>query len=180
MESDPERYQDESWDFIEIYRDALKGLVRRTCRGRFDLIDEIWSDVIIARCQECINTWDGVSASLKTHVFGNLRWYIWKWLNSQCRRIERETPSGTFLQNEKADSHDVINELVVHDLVQTILDKLPEYERALLTLYYLEGQSFEEIGDTLLTCKSTARTHVMKALAMAQDLVSTDDDEATS
>lgn len=161
---------DECWEFIELYHDSLRGLVKRTCRGRYDLMEEIWSDVIIARTQECIDTWDGVSSALRTHVFGNLRWYIWKWLNFQCTRMGRETPVGELPKCLPSREDGNLIDLERHEVVQIILDRLPEYERGLLTLYYLEGLSFEEISEVLGTCKSTARTHVMKALAIAQEV----------
>lgn len=165
---------DLAWEFIRLHEKELKGLVKRSCRGRFDLCDDIWCDVIVARTEQCMSTWDeALGSSLKQHVFRALKWYVFKWLNKQLhlRYVEGQLAARhSPLYDETACSFTPFVDFERSDEVQYILSQLDEYDRSLLELYHLGGLTFEAIGDILNVSKGTARNHYILALEKARDI----------
>jgi RNA polymerase sigma factor (sigma-70 family) len=53
------------------------------------------------------------------------------------------------------------------DSIQYILNKLSEYDRTLLILYYLKGFTYEQIANAFGVAKGTIHTHMQKALRRA-------------
>lgn len=153
------------WEFLLENEKGLRLLCRQMCRGRIDLCDDLYSE-IIDRVHDVYKNYDGTSASLKTHMYKNLRWYLWKWMNRRGRKYaERE-------QESLPEEYDVAGAASLNlddaDEVNVILSRLSDYDRLLLMMYHMQGLTFQEIGTVIGATKGTVRNHYLKALERAR------------
>lgn len=157
----------ETWDFILQYEPGLRALCRKACRGREDVLDELWEECL-DRVPRIIETWDpDYGVGLWTYLARSLRLYLWKWMNANMRRMARhESIKGS--QGSYSPDH---SKLVLSDEVQYYLQGLSDWDRWLLTTYYAEGYTFDEMGSVLNVTKGTVRLYVQAALARAKHQV---------
>jgi len=161
------------WEFIVENEAALRATCRFMCRGRYDLVDDLFCDCCVARAEDIWNTYDPThesGASLDTHMFGNMRRYMWKWMNRMGR------PYGERHYVQPADDFDAGgNHAFVaiddRDEVQYILERLPEFQRTVLLMYLAKDMTFAEMADVMGCARGTARNHYLRALAAARELV---------
>lgn len=166
--------------FIELYEKKIRGMIANSCRGRKELIDEIFSDVVLHYTENAFRTFDPTKGqTLYQHVMHTLRWYVGKWLNKRLRNMRRETSETDLSNGEPGET--VLRELAIAksgepggdaldnaEIVRKILANVPEYERALLMLRHVAGLSFPEIAKRLGVSESTARTQCDNALVCAK------------
>lgn len=168
------------WEWILLHETEIRAMLARMCRKRYDLLDELWSEVIIEKCEQCMNAFDPCHpshASLKTYMMRNLQMYTWKWMNRLGRpHRERGFQSLSLFFDKRDSPHGkVVIEKQKHDdvdEVKTILDQLDEYDRTLLELRHIHDLTFQEIADVIgVSAKTTARIHYRAALARAQSFI---------
>lgn len=154
------------WQFVVDNEAALRATCRMQCRGRWDLVEDLYSECVIGRAQAIYETYDpdhSSGAALATHMFGNMRKYMWKWMN----RLGR--PYCERLHSQPADDFDAAEELDLRrddiDEVQVLLSRVTEYEKNLLLLHYVHEYSYAEMGRRFLGCsKGTAKRHTDLAM----------------
>lgn len=131
-------------------------MLRNGCRGRYDLLDELWSEVVLERVPR-IYVLHGDNPS---KVANSLRWYVFKYMN---KRYDDETPCSNLPEPSYTVEHEDKDE------VQYILDSLDPYDASLLELYFMYELTYQEIADEIDVSKSTAMNHVKAALERARD-----------
>lgn len=167
VEDLPQECYDVAWSFFEREQGAIRALCRRYCRGQ-DVVCELQSECTY-RLPYIVNTYIvGSSASLRTHVFANLKWYLWKLMNARARHGQQYEHVGEHV--ERLDSVHVPQVSDASDEVQSILDAMPPYERSILVLYHLCGMTLPEISGVIDVSYGTARVHYKKSLQLAQQI----------
>jgi len=152
------------YEFVVEYMDAIERVARHSCRGRYDLVDELIEDAI-DRAPRIIELWDPTyGIPLHVYVLNTMRRYMWKWMNKNFARLEK----NELLEDEHAQPQSF--DLDTRDQVNTILERLDEYDRTLLVLYFFRGNTFKEIGGILNVSKGTARNHFRIALRRAKEV----------
>jgi RNA polymerase sigma factor (sigma-70 family) len=151
------------WEwFIENEALILK-IVRVSCRGRADLQDELYEQCLdrFPRLWELYDPNKG--AKLSTYVYRSLRFYLWKWMNANAARLDRFEALELDIEKEHSFDFDT------HERVQSILEKLPKFERDILIMRHFKAMTYERMGEVLGVCKSTARNYVLTAEAKARE-----------
>lgn len=163
----PQEIYDVAWSLLEREYEPLRRLCRKYARGQKELVDDLMADVITLRMPGVINTYKlGSSATLRTHVFACMKWYLYKQMHARDKHHKRWGAELT--SNRGVDS---IDTTAANDEVQYILSILSPYDRSLLSLYHLCHVGFEELGDILGVSYGTARKHYRQALTRAQEAV---------
>ncbi len=153
------------YDFVVEHMDIIERIARKSCRGRYDLVDELMEDAF-DRTPRIVELWNPVyGVSLEAYVFGTLRRYMWKWMNKNFARLEK----NELLEDEHAQPQSL--DFETRDEVNSILERLDEYDRTLLVLYFFRGNTFKEIAAILNVSKGTARNHFRIALKRAKEVV---------
>lgn len=162
-----------AFDWIEREYDKLKTLVRNYCQLHPELADEMFSEVVAVRVAEAMMTYKPwMPAALRTHIYGNLKWYLYKYITDYERDGQRFTNGVTQEQLTRKAARTVAlsknRVLEVSDEVQYILEKLPPYERALLTLKFMCGYSLHEMSGVLELSYGATRKRYNAALDAAR------------
>jgi RNA polymerase sigma factor (sigma-70 family) len=153
---------EDHWDVLENCWWQFRAMCKKSCRGRYDLIDEMMGEVV-DRIERICNTWDPTyEVPLRAHVFINVRRYLWKWMNRRMKRLMVSLPE----QYEGAASQD--DAIAQRDSVQYILDGLDDEHREVLEMYHLQHMTFEQIAYELDVSRSTVRKLYHNALAQAR------------
>lgn len=156
------------WDFVEKNLDDIYKLAKRCCRRRYDLVDDMVSDMIADRLPSIFENWDPtLGVPVEKKVWIDLRWYMYKWMN---RRMRLEVVPFEQLEFEDSVPDTRVEKHCLKDEVEVILSKLNPYDAGLLTMHHLGGMTFAEMGDALDISKGTAHKHYLKALSLAQEL----------
>ncbi len=162
------------WDFVIENENKLKAFVEVACRGNYHLLDDIWAACIMDRVQNIHATYDPrheSGASLKTHMFASIRFYIYKYMNKQAQgRVKGGKYQGQLSTeyDEEAEESRAVIELEAAETVQYVLGKLPEYDVELLKMYHWDGMTFQQMADALgFHAKGSARLHYLAALKRA-------------
>ena len=173
------------WEWILLHEADIRAMLARTCRKRYDLIDDLWSEVIVEKCEQCMNAYDPhhpSRASLKTYMMVNLRMYVWKWVNRLGRphrergfvSLEKWSHTTNKYDVEQGPFAKVIDAKQKHDdidEVNSILEQLSEYDRYLLELKHIHDLTFDEMAEIIdVSAKTTARNHYRAALARAKSI----------
>ena len=87
----------------------------------------------------------------KQHL--SLEEYIELEENSVARQVEDPSPTPALL----AEAHER------RDMLQTAIDTLPDYQRAMIVLYHTEGLSYEEIAEVLALPIGTVKSRLNRA-----------------
>lgn len=149
---DDESIIEDGWDVLERCQNELKALCKRSCRGRFDLVDELMGRVVDVMPQ-IEEAWDPTfDVPFRAHIFSSLRWYLWKWMNKRMR-IE-VVPFEPLREDHKAAcdlSTDDREELNV------ILSLIDEDERQVIEMVWLEELSLKEVSETIDESRATVR-----------------------
>lgn len=174
----PQEIYDVAWSFIEREYESLKYLCVRYSRGQQDLVDDLMADVITLRMPGVVATYKlGASATLRTHVFANMKWYLMKQMDARDKhhvRFGATLVSGESGQENHGEDSTIVDVAAASDEVQYILSLLTPYDRSLISLYHLCHVGFEELGDILGVSYGTARKHYRQALARAKESVGQD------
>jgi RNA polymerase sigma factor (sigma-70 family) len=148
--------------WLAEHEPEVRRLAKRSCRGRYDLVDDLWEEAIDRVPRMVDDLWDG-ERPVYPYVMANLRMYFWKWMNAQMDRHEMTCP----LPDDLAAPQPSVDP-DVREQVQAILEQLDPYDAALLSLCKLAGLTFEEIGHTMGVSKGTAWNHYQNALTAAR------------
>lgn len=150
-------------------------LARKACRGRYDLIADLIGEAV-DRVTGIASNYEPALGSQDAHMITNLRWYMFKWMNANAKRLSRHSPLGDSEEWLPGVEHQ-LPDLDGKDLVQEVLAGLSELDRTLLLLYHAHGMTHEEIGRRLGVSKGTARLHCIRALEAAQALAAECDED---
>lgn len=129
------------WEWILENETRLRYLCRLGCRGRYDLVDDLYHDVVLARMPNIWDQYDSERAAFWTYASKNLRFYIWKHMNRRARRATDD------LENveEPVEYFDLGSSLRVHDL----LDGLDENEKRIIVCRFVYELTYKEIADLI-------------------------------
>lgn len=150
-------------------------MVRKICslcsRGRDDLVEDLYS-YCLDRIQAIADTWDPEKgAKMSTHIFANLKWYLWKYMNRyerHCTKFAALEYGDDVPSRRLADSMPSID---AKEEVQFILEQLNDWDGYLLLMRDGHGYTFQEIAEANDLSKNTVRTHYWRAMERAQSLV---------
>jgi RNA polymerase sigma factor (sigma-70 family) len=159
-----------AWELLAQEWDVLKkmcSIAARKDRMRQDTWEEAMSEVC-AHLPDFLWSYDpSAGRTLRSHVIGNARWYLFKMFVTKKRvrkdrtdQLARAVEAGYFRSESKCP----IDELDDQMQVQSILNKVHPFHRSILQLYYMSGLTYEEIGGVLGCCKATAMKRVQSAL----------------
>ena len=72
---EPDVIMDAHWDFIVKNEKALMAIVRRGCRGHWNLCEEIYSDIVLGKMKAIFATFKPeLGTPIMVHVRSNLKW----------------------------------------------------------------------------------------------------------
>jgi DNA-directed RNA polymerase specialized sigma24 family protein len=133
-------YRDEAWQFLVKFRSAIESLVHHSCRGNWDLKDELRSEAYI-RGLRIYHTYDPtVGTSRWQHMKRSLRMYLWKHMNSrQTHRVRHETNNSIDIRRAHYRDEEVC------DRVEMLLSCLDELERWVVEARIMCGWSLQDI-----------------------------------
>lgn len=165
---------EDHWSFVLKHERELRNLCAVMCRGRNDVIDELYSDCVIGRAPNIWATYDTNHEScttMRTHMFTNMKFYMWKWMNCMGRRYsERNDTSLSSTYDIPGNNQDITLILDLKDRVEVILDRISEYDADILYMYHWEGLTFKEMAERLgVLSKGTARNRYIEAMKAARD-----------
>lgn len=123
------------WEYIILKEKQLRYLCLVGSRGRPDLADEIWTDVILDKVPRCIELWDE-ERPLWTYVKANIRAYIWKYVNKKFAQAPVEQLNERHVNVEYDARLRVIE----------IMESLTESSREILYLKHMQGLTTEELS----------------------------------
>lgn len=147
------------WEYILENERRLRNICRIGSRGRRDLEEELWSDVVLVKVPRCIELWDEVRP-LWTYVAVTIRAYVWKYVNKRLQH-------GALEQlNERSQVVEYSTRLEVIE----ILESLSHASREILYLKYMNGCTTEEISVYYDVSMGTAHTMIHKALEEAREI----------
>lgn len=110
--------------------------------------------------------------SLRSHVIGSARWYLYKLFVGARKRETKRLDKLIVARRCDECIHDSKKELFDQLEVQSIVEGLHPFHRSILQLYYMSGLTYLEIGGVLGCSKSAARSRVKRALEAAQQRAS--------
>lgn len=143
-------------------------LVYSTCRRllrRDDLAKDATQSVFIALSRKARDIRKGVI--LAGWLYHMARWAALSLLREERRRAWREACAwGLTLPSEPVAAEGESHAADVHQLVETLVGKLPELYRAPVVLHYLQGKPFAEIGQHLQCDEAAARQRCWRALGL--------------
>lgn len=155
-----EVYGEDTASFLVLHEKELRGVVYRMYPLQSDLFEEMWSDLIF-RIPRIIQTWNVTrGACLKTHIFGNVKWYADKWVKASNRHLGAHEQ----YQDSVADE----NEFVKHQ-VREYLELLPEFEAWILEMRYIENWSVRELAHSNGWTESGCRRYINDSLNLLRE-----------
>lgn len=163
--------------YVADNENELRGVIHNWCGGRYELCDEIFSDVLW-KVENACRTFDETKGDFRRHVNTTIGFYTRKWIAAHAKRQRR------FMSLSPADNdseaavtervEDAAPDFTIATLnresVSTILQQLPEYERQLLHLKFALDWTYVDIGRALGCAESTIRKHVDSALIKAREI----------
>jgi RNA polymerase sigma-70 factor, ECF subfamily len=75
------------------------------------------------------------------------------------------------LQDERQDPEAILSRIDVSATVQKLLDRLPPRSKALLSLYYMQELSYEEIAAVMALPLGTVKAHLHRAKQALRDIM---------
>lgn len=127
---------------------------------------EVAHDEAVRTAPMAMLTYDpSYGASMTTHVFNDMRWYIYKALKKEQRRLSsRPTAPPDDVDRMSRHANDGTAKLAVVEEVQCLLEKLSPAHQQLISWYYLEEMTLAEVADALCCSVSSATRVIDKAL----------------
>ncbi len=93
----------------------------------------------------------------------------------QCGAASLDDPEAiggeTAIASNEPDALESIAEEERFEILDAEMQKLPEKFRAVLVLFYVQGQKYEEIANVLNLSLSTVKTHLFRARALLRNRV---------
>jgi DNA-directed RNA polymerase specialized sigma24 family protein len=191
--------QAEVWELVIANQRLLRREIRKFLpRERQGELDEMYSDVVLARAQRIMELYKpdhqaaGTSKTARplTYLIANCRWYAYKWVHgrngswqepSPVKRARSLSPipetSGIGDSDREALRAFEPSYLQNYDTplrVQSILGQLPVEAADLLRWHVMSGFTFKEIGDHLGIGARRVSIDFTRAFALARELVEAD------
>lgn len=166
-EDEEDQFSDaeDGWDIIIRCWDQLHRLCKRCCRGRYDLIDEMMGEVV-TRVPSIVDNWDPtMDVPLRAKVFGDMRWYLWKWMN---RRMKREVVGFVSLGDIDPEGRAPEHDSDLKDEVQEIMDSLEDWQRYILEAKLMRELTYPQIAEELGVSRGRAKQYFERALEAAR------------
>lgn len=137
-------------------------ICRGACKGRYDLVEDLYSEVALEKIPGIVERWDPKVGTLNTFLYRNLRWYMHTWM------IKRLPQSGEDLELLEGSST-LMSDFEGQEEVQYLLKALTGYERRIVKMHLLEGKTFLQIGQEVGYSKSAIIKHYQKAIAVCRE-----------
>jgi RNA polymerase sigma-70 factor (ECF subfamily) len=83
---------------------------------------------------------------------------------------EKERPRLD-LQDDRQDPEAILSQIDVRSTIHKLLDRLPPRSKAVLSLYYLQELSYEEIAAVMALPLGTVKTHLHRAKRALRDMI---------
>lgn len=112
----------------------------------------------------------GMWRALASHIDGKGNKFttsLWRFVDWECKRQYRnKTKRKKVIHTVSIDNLEVEDKIIDGDLfyLHEKLSELPDLDKQILTEYYLEGYTMQEIGDKNGYSKEAARQKIKKAL----------------
>ncbi len=163
---------------IEKYRKRIHALAYRKIND-FHYAEEIVQDSFLTAYQKLPTLKDPSKFSGWIHTIAN--WLCIDWIRKQNRLSEQkltiQSLEDTCMEEIEESSYaDYISERQIaeeseycYQLVEKLLEKLPEKERTVVTLYYLDEMSTKEIGKFLGVSVNTITSRLQRARKRLQN-----------
>jgi DNA-directed RNA polymerase specialized sigma24 family protein len=157
-------YLDNEESIIKLCRK----MVRRAPRERRQQCFELAIDEAIRTIPMAMNTYrSNGGATLRTHVLGNVRWYIWKAIVADLKETSEQLDRNCKVQD------DAFRELILRDEVESLLALLPNEYAEILRWRFIDEMSLAEIAQLLDCATSGAHGFVQAATNHARELART-------
>jgi RNA polymerase sigma-70 factor (ECF subfamily) len=75
------------------------------------------------------------------------------------------------LRDDRQDVEAMLSQIDFGRTIQKLLDRLPPRYKAMLTLYYLQEMSYEEIGEVMNLPLGTVKTHLHRAKQILRNMI---------
>lgn len=162
---------------VEKYQKGIHALVWRKI-GDFHYAEELTQDTFLSAYKNLSTLKEPSQFAGWLYVIANrlcLNWIqrtkskIQSLASTPMEEIEHSSYNHHILAQREADATERR-----HDLVKTLLEKLPESERTVITLYYLGGMKSKEIGKFLGVSVHTVTSRLQRArkrLAQEEELL---------
>jgi hypothetical protein len=155
-----------AFEFITENWATLRGICTNYCRGRYDLVDDMFSDVVYDHVLSGMRTFDpAFGKELPQHVFYHVGWYCLKWMTSRmqkCNRaptltdlykggeefggLDREGWQRAGLTHAADETLDVDHNEATAAAVETLLSVLTPQERSIFVWRERYDWTFAAIG----------------------------------
>jgi RNA polymerase sigma-70 factor (ECF subfamily) len=168
-------------EIVERYKNRVHWLVRRMVGGAND--EDITQEVFL-RVYQAIEGFQGRS-SFRTWLYTITRNLCLSELRKRGARgdhlsiegegeekVSRLLPAATGGLEEEIERRDL------SDNIQTLIGRLPENYRTVLTLFYLQQVKYEEIAEIMDIPLGTVKTHIHRARLKLRDLILAEHDVA--
>ena len=153
------------WKFLEKEDRRVRKMLRKACRGRYELCEEMYCEVVLQYAPRLFETYDETKGELIPYIINSLRWYCFKWMN---KRAKSKDVFHEDVQDIDPPEEPQVLDLDLKDEVESLLKGLSEYDRYLLVAYHCGGLTFAEIGEALGIGKATALRHYHAAMSRAR------------
>ena len=162
---------------VEKYQKGIHALVWRKI-GDFHYAEEITQDTFLSAYKNISTLKEPSQFAGWLYVIANRLCINWNQRNKSklqslastpMEKIERSSYNHHVLEQREAEATERR-----HHLVKTLLEKLPESERTVITLYYLGGMKSKEIGKFLGVSVHTVTSRLHRArkrLAQEEELL---------
>lgn len=122
-----------------------------------DIFVKLWDNTEIWENKE---TWDSYIYTMARNQIYNFLKHKSVELNYQEKIVQENSLSSSF----EADIHDELYAKEIELLIKLTLDNMPEQRKKVFSMSRLEGQSNQEIADTLQLSVRTIERHIYLAL----------------
>lgn len=157
--------------WIAENNELLHHICGKSCRGRYDLVDELHG-VCLDYVERIWNRYESThGASMSTHIYANLKWYLWKYMNRYERNASRNTSLEKKHENVKSSSP--VGDLEALDEVQYLMKQadLSPQERYVIIMHDAYDNTFDEISEMTDVSKSTARHWYVQGMAKLREVI---------
>jgi RNA polymerase sigma factor (sigma-70 family) len=157
-----------AFSFLERRRDGVVRLCKIILRGTKGIsLDEALSESIFAAMRG-VETFKQNGASLDTHLFEAIKWYLIKHFKTRTPQREQAHRDKLFEHTSKSSLQYVTNDDA--DQLQRVWEQLSQDDAAMLELRYIYEMEFSEIAEIFECSNSHAYKKVNEALEKARRL----------
>lgn len=99
---------------------------------------------------------------------------LWRFTDWECKRILRKKSGKPQHKQLSTIEYDIPQKILISDdnkFVQECVEQLQDSEKNILSMYYYDGRTMEEIGRINGYSKETARQRINKSLKRLEDIV---------